>query len=85
MPTNPNGKIFIHARKKTHIILMMVCTTPGYWGAMSISKRNRWEHNSIKRVVNKLISKGLLVSTARKLYPTELGDRILEETNTRII
>lgn len=86
MPTNPNGKIFIHAKKRTHIVLMLVCANPGRWGLMSMSKKNRWDHNDAKKVIDKLIKKGLLLRAvpSRKLYPTELGVSILEETNSRL-
>ena len=85
MPTNPNNKIFIHAGKRTHIVLMLVCSNPGYWGVMSISKRNRWDHNDLKKIVNKLIKKGLLFKAipSKKLYATQLGMEVLEETNSR--
>lgn len=86
MPTNPNGKIFIHATKRTHIVLMMVCSNPGRWGIMSMSKKNRWDHNDLKKIVGKLTNKGLLFMAvkSRKLYPTQLGREVLEETNDRV-
>lgn len=86
MPSNPNNKVFIHARKKTHIVMMMVCANPGRWGAMTLAKKNRWDHNDLAKVVNKLIKKGLLVKAkpSNKLFPTTHGREILKETNDRI-
>ena len=86
MPANPNNKVFIHAKKKTHIVMIMVCANPGRWGAMTIAKKNRWDHNDLVKVVTKLISKGLIVrvSPSNKLFPTDRGVEVLKETNDRV-
>lgn len=53
---------------------------------MSMSKKNRWDHNDLKKIVGKLTNKGLLFMAvkSRKLYPTQLGREVLEETNDRV-
>lgn len=85
MPANPNNKVFIHAKKKTHIVMIMVCDHPGRWGAMTLSKKNMWDYNDLVKVVNKLISKGLIVKAkpSNKLFPTTHGREVLKETNDR--
>ena len=86
MPRNPNNKVFIHVNKKTHVVMQMVCNSPGRWGVMTLSRTNKWDHNDLTKVVNKLISKGLLLKTkpSNKLFPTERGREILKETNDRL-
>ena len=86
MPLNPNNKVFIHSGKKTHIVMMMVCANPGAWGVMTMARKNRWAHNDLSKVVNKLISKGLLLKAnpSNKLFPTEKGREVLKETNDRL-
>lgn len=85
MPANPNNKVFIHANKKTHVTLAMVCSKPGRWGIMTMARFNGWDHNDLTKVVNKLMGKGLLLlsSPSSKLFPTERGRMVLEETNDR--
>ena len=85
MPLNPNNKVFIHARKKTHVTLAMVCSKPGRWGIMTMARFNGWDHNDLTKVVNKLILKCLilLAKPSNKLFPTEKGREVLQDTNDR--
>jgi predicted transcriptional regulator len=85
VPVNPNNKVFIHANKRTHRIMIDVFRSPGKWGVMSISKMNKWDHNETKKVINKLVSKGLVLvsNPSRKLYLTDRGKMVLYETNVR--
>ena len=73
MPKNPHGNVFIHAYKKPHTALGIVIAEPGRWGKISLARRNGWDVYDFKKIVLKLIKKGLIVSKANKLYPTELG------------
>lgn len=85
MPQNPNNKVFIHAHKRTHKVMVDVFNKPGKWGVMSISKKHSWDHNDAKKVINKLVLKGLIVvaRTSKKLYLTDKGKEVLDETNWR--
>ena len=85
VPINPNNKVFIHTGKKTHVILQMVWCNPGRWGIMTVARIMEWDHNDTKKVVNKLVRKGLILisNPSRKLYPTENGRFVLSETNLR--
>ena len=62
-----------------------VSCRPGKWGVMSLSKNHKWDHNETKKVINKLIAKGLLLvsNPSKKLYLTDRGRMVLYETNCR--
>ena len=52
---------------------------------MTVARIMDWDHNDTKKVVNKLVRKGLILisNPSRKLYPTENDRFVLSETNLR--
>ena len=80
MPKNPKGLIFLQKNKRPHITLGMAVKEPGKWGRLTIARQHGWNIYVFKKTIDKLIKKGLVVVKLNKLWPTELGSKVYNET-----
>lgn len=80
MPKNPQGRVFIHVNKRPHKTLGIVIDEPGKWGKISLARAHGWDIYDFKKIVRKLIEKGLVETKANKIYPTDLGCVVYRDT-----
>jgi predicted transcriptional regulator len=80
MPKNPHNRLFIQRNKKPHAALGLIIASPGKWGKMSLARSMGWNIYDFKKIVKKLIGKGLIESKANKLYPTDVGCTVYKDT-----
>ena len=79
MPRNPHNRVFIQRNKKPHATLGLIIASPGRWGKMSLAREMGWDIYDFKKIIRKLVSKGLIESKANKLYPTDVGHIVYKD------